>query len=359
MFPLFYHVDNGFALRIVAAVGTFSALFAAIIALTQEDIKRVLAYSTMSQIGYMMMALGVSGYEGVEGLGYMAGMFHLFTHAMFKALLFLIAGVVIHAVHSNLMKDMGGLHKYMPIASWTFLIAALAISGIPPLAGFYSKDEILHAAFEYSFIIWLTGFLVAGLTAFYMFRLYFRIFHNGAREYHHTPKEDSRAMTGPLIFLAVLTLTVGWVFTPFSEYVTPTRVPFHYHIHWGSPLVLGSMAIALTGILAAYFFYYKPTEYPQKVARAFGITYKWAKDKFYMDELYLFVTKRIIFDKISKPAAWFDRHVVDGMMDALGNTTVWISNRIKGLQSGRLQEYGIYFVYGVVVLIMVFYFLNF
>ncbi len=359
MFPLFYHVDNGFALRIVAAVGTFSALFAAIIALTQEDIKRVLAYSTMSQIGYMMMALGVSGYEGVEGLGYMAGMFHLFTHAMFKALLFLIAGVVIHAVHSNLMKDMGGLHKYMPIASWTFLIAALAISGIPPMAGFYSKDEILHAAFEYSFIIWLTGFLVAGLTAFYMFRLYFRIFHNGTREYHHRPKEDSRAMTGPLIFLAVLTLTVGWVFTPFSEYVTPTRVPFHYHIHWGSPLVLGSMAIALTGILAAYFFYYKPTEYPQKVARAFGITYKWAKDKFYMDELYLFVTKRIIFDKISKPAAWFDRNVVDGMMDALGNTTVWISNRIKGLQSGRLQEYGIYFVYGVVVLIMVFYFLNF
>jgi NADH-quinone oxidoreductase subunit L len=166
-------------------------------------------------------------------------------------------------------------------------------------------------------------------------------------------------MTGPLVFLAVLTFAVGWIFTPFSAYVSPTRQPFHYHIHWGSPLVIGSILIALAGIATAYLFYYKTTGYPAKVARAFGSGYRWAKDKFYMDELYMFVTKRIIFDKISKPAAWFDRHVVDGMMNALGNTTVWISDRIKFLQSGRLQEYGIYFVYGVVVLIMVFYFLNF
>lgn len=359
LFPLFYHVGDGFALRVVAVVGTFSALFAAIIALTQEDIKRVLAYSTMSQIGYMMMALGVSGFEGHEGMGFTAGMFHLFTHAMFKALLFLIAGVVIHAVHSNLMKDMGGLHKYMPVASWTFLIAALAISGIPPMAGFYSKDLILDAAFEFNKVIWLTGFLVAGLTAFYMFRLYFRIFHHKDTEYHHPPKEDSGWMKTPLVFLAVLTFTVGWLFTPFSEYVSPTLKPYHYHIHWFSPLVLGSMAIALTGIAAAYFFYYKQTEYPSKVSRAFGFAYTAAKNKFYMDELYLFVTKKIIFDKISKPFAWFDRHVVDGMMNALGNTTVWISERIKFLQSGRLQEYGIYFVYGVVILILLFYYYNF
>ncbi len=358
LFPLFYHVDDGFALRVVAVVGTFSALFAAVIALTQEDIKRVLAYSTMSQIGYMMMALGVSGFEGHEGMGFTAGMFHLFTHAMFKALLFLIAGVVIHAVHSNLMKDMGGLHKYLPVSSWTFLIAALAISGIPPLAGFYSKDIILEAAFNFSFIIWLTGFIVAGLTAFYMFRLYFRIFHNKENQYEHPPEEDSNYMKFPLMFLAVFTFTVGWLLTPFSRYVSPTRVPFEYHIHWTDPLVWGSLAVALTGIGAAWFFYYKPTDYPAKVASSLGQLYVWTKNKFYVDELYLFVTKRIIFDKISKPAAWFDRHVVDGMMNATGNTVVWISERIKFIQSGRLQEYAIYFVYGVVVLIMVFYYLN-
>jgi len=359
LFPMFYHVGDGFALRVVAVVGAFSALFAAVIALTQEDIKRVLAYSTMSQIGYMMMALGVSGFEGHEGMGFTAGMFHLFTHAMFKALLFLIAGVVIHAVHSNLMKDMGGLHKYLPVASWTFLIAALAISGIPPMAGFYSKDLILEAAFEFNKIIWLTGFLVAGLTAFYMFRLYFRIFHNKENTYEHPPREDSAWMKTPLVFLAVLTFTVGWLFTPFSKYVSPTLKPFHYEIHWTDPLVLGSLAIAFSGIVAAYFFYYKPTSYPAKVANAFGVTYKWAKNKFYIDEFYLFVTKKIIFDKISKPFAWFDRHVVDGMMNALGNTVVWISERIKFLQSGRLQEYGIYFVYGVVILILIFYYYNF
>ncbi len=359
LFPLYYHVGDGFALRVVGVVGAFSALFAAIIALTQEDIKRVLAYSTMSQIGYMMMALGVSGFEGHEGLGYMAGMFHLFTHAMFKALLFLAAGVIIHAVHSNLMKDMGGLHKYLPVTSWTFLLAALAISGIPPLAGFYSKDEILHAAFEYSTVMWFVGFFVAGLTAFYMFRLYFRIFHNKINEYTRPPREDSKFMTAPLIILAVLTFFVGWAFTPFSQYVTPTREIFHYEIHWTNPLVLGSILIALAGIGAAYFFYYKPTEYPEKLASGFGVAYQWAKDKFYMDELYLFVTKRIIFDKISRPAAWFDRNIVDGFMDSIGNTTVWISDKIKIVQSGRMQEYAMYFIYGVVVLILIFYYYNY
>ncbi len=359
LFPLYYFVGGGFALRVVAVVGAFSALFAAVIALTQEDIKRVLAYSTMSQIGYMMLALGVSGFKGPDGMGYMAGMFHLFTHAMFKALLFLAAGIIIHAVHSNLMKDMGGLHKYLPVTSWMFLIAALAISGIPPFSGFYSKDEILHAAFEFDKIIWFTGFFVAGLTAFYMFRLYFRIFFNGERTYEHTPREDSKAMLYPVVFLGLLTVTVGWVFTPFSLYVSPDRVPFRYHIHWLSPLVIGSVLMAATGIFFAYVMYYKKTDYPEKVSRAFGQLYVWAKNKFYMDELYLFVTKRIIFDKISKPAAWFDRHVVDGMMNAIGNTTVWISEKIKFIQSGRMQEYGIYFIYGVVILIMIFYFYNY
>jgi NADH-quinone oxidoreductase subunit L len=355
LFPMYYHIEGGVALRVVAVVGAFSALFAAIIALTQEDIKRVLAFSTMSQIGYMMMALGVSGFDGHEGLGYMAGMFHLFTHAMFKALLFLVAGAVIHAVHSNFMKDMGGLHKYMPIASWTFLIAALAISGIPPFSGFFSKDEILMAAWEYNKIIWFVGFIVAGMTAFYMFRLYFRIFHHKETKFEHTPHEAPASMSFTLIFLAVMTLGVGFI--SFSEYISANLEPFHSHIHWGSPLVIGSIVIALVGIGAAYLMYYKETVYPQKVASAFGTTYKWAKDKFYMDELYLFVTHKIIFDKVSKPIAWFDRHVIDGFMNLLGVTTLGIANKIKFLQSGRLQDYAMYFVSGVVaIIILIIYF---
>ncbi len=164
------------ALNVVAYVGAFSSLFAAVIACTQTDIKRVLAYSTMSQIGYMMLALGVSGYGGHEGLGYMASMFHLFTHAMFKALLFLGAGAIIHAVHSNYMTEMGGLRKYLPITHITFLIACLTIAGIPPLSGFFSKDEILAAAFHSNKLLFAVEYAVAGLTAFYMFRLYFSIF---------------------------------------------------------------------------------------------------------------------------------------------------------------------------------------
>src|ERR1019366_9078017 len=166
------------ALEVVAYTGIFSSLFAAIIACTQTDIKRVLAYSTMSQIGYMMFALGVSGYGGENGLGYMASMFHLFTHAMFKALLFLGAGAVIHYAHSNEMKDMGGLRKLMPITHLTFLVACLAIAGIPPFAGFFSKEEILQAAFHSNKAIFVIAILTAAITAFYMFRLYFNIFWN-------------------------------------------------------------------------------------------------------------------------------------------------------------------------------------
>jgi NADH-quinone oxidoreductase subunit L len=197
----------------IAFIGAFTALFAAIIAITQTDIKRVLAFSTISQIAYMMTALGVSRYGGHDGLGYMASMFHLFTHAFFKALLFLGAGSVIHAVHSNEMNRMGGLHKYMKITSITFLIACLAIAGIWPFSGFFSKDEILAAAFHNQPVIFWTLWIVAGLTAFYMFRLYFRVFWNGKREYNeqHKPHESPVSMTLPLIILAV------FLFSPASS----------------------------------------------------------------------------------------------------------------------------------------------
>ena len=169
------------ALEVIAFIGAFTSLFAALIAITQTDIKKILAYSTISQIGYMMMALGVSGYSGEAGLGFTASMFHLFTHAFFKALLFLGAGSIIHAVHSNEMKDMGNLRKHLPATHITFLIATLAISGIPPFSGFFSKDEILAAAYASHKLYFVVEYLVAGLTAFYMFLLYFNVFWGNER----------------------------------------------------------------------------------------------------------------------------------------------------------------------------------
>jgi NADH-quinone oxidoreductase subunit L len=353
LFPMYYFVEHGFALNIVAYVGAISSLFAAIIAITQTDIKRVLAYSTMSQLGYMMFALGVSGYDGQEGIGYMASMFHLFTHAMFKALLFLAAGSIIHAVHSNYLKDMGGLRKYMPITNITFLIAALAISGIPPFAGFWSKDEILVAAFEHNKLIYYIGVIVAGLTAFYMFRIYFGIFWGKDRKYEHTPKESPLSMTFPLMFLALISIVGGFI--PFSEFITPDKAGFDAHLNY--PLAAIAIGIGLTGILLAWMFYKKENNLAEKFANGFGIFYKWTYNKFYFDEFYLFVAKKIIFKRISAPIAWFDKKVVDGTMVGIGNKTVQTSEKIKGMQSGKVQDYAFAFVGGVLVLALVFIYL--
>ena len=349
LFPMYYFVENGFALNIVAYVGAFSSLFAAIIALTQTDIKRVLAFSTMSQIGYMMLALGVSSYKGEEGLGYMASMFHLFTHAMFKALLFLGAGSVIHAVHSNYLKDMGGLHKYMPITNITFLIAALAIAGVPPFAGFWSKDEILVAAFEKNQLLYFVGLFVALLTAFYMFRLYFGIFWGKETKYEHTPHESPISMAFPLLFLAFMSVVAGFI--PFSEFVTADKVAFEAHLNL--PLAAAAVGTGLTGIILAWVFYKKENDLAERFSNAFGVFYKWTFHKFYFDEIYMFVTKKIIFDRISAPIAKFDKKYVDGTMEGIGNKTVLISEKIKGLQSGRLQDYAMFFVSGVVVVALV------
>ena len=353
LFPMFYFVEDGYALNIVAYVGAFSALFAAIIAITQTDIKRVLAFSTMSQLGYMMLALGVSGYEGHEGLGYMASMFHLFTHAMFKALLFLGAGSVIHAVHSNYLKDMGGLRKYMPITNITFLIAALAIAGVPPLAGFWSKDEILAAAFEHNKLIYYIGVFVAGLTAFYMFRIYFGIFWGKDKAYDHAPKESPLSMTFPLLFLALLSIVVGFI--PFGEFVSADKMGFELHLNY--PLAAVATTVGLIGIALAWVFYKKENSLSDKYALAFGPLYKWASDKFYFDEIYMFITKSILFKWVSAPFAKFDKKYVDGTMVGIGNKTVWTSEKIKGLQSGKVQDYAFSFIAGAVVLALVFIYL--
>ena len=353
LFPMFYFIEEGFALNIVAFVGAFSSLFAAVIAITQTDIKRVLAYSTMSQIGYMMLALGVSGFDGHEGVGYMASMFHLFTHAMFKALLFLCAGSVIHAVHSNYLKDMGGLRKYMPITNITFLIAALAIAGIPPFAGFWSKDEILVAAFEHNKLIYYVGVFVAGLTAFYMFRIYFGIFWGKETKYENAPHESPVSMTLPLIVLAMLSVIGGFI--PFSEFISPDKAGFEAHLNY--PLAAIAVGVGLTGIILAYVFYKKENDLADRFANRFGVIYKWTYEKFYLDEVYLFITKKILFKRIAAPIARFDKKFVDGTMVGIGNKTVLTSEKIKGVQSGKVQDYAFAFVAGVVVLALVFIYL--
>ncbi|HLN74598.1 MAG TPA: NADH-quinone oxidoreductase subunit L, partial [Prolixibacteraceae bacterium] len=345
MFPVI-HFQAPDAQEIIAYVGGFTSLFAAVIAITQYDIKRVLAFSTLSQLGYMMLSLGVSGYGGEEGLGYMASMFHLFTHAMFKALLFLGAGSIIHAVHSNNMTDMGGLRKYLPITHITFLIACLTIAGVPFLSGFFSKDEILVAALHHNKLLFAVEFLVAGLTAFYMFRLYFCVFWGKDRHYHHTPHESPLVMTIPLMFLAVASIFAGYI--PFHHLVTSDKMGFTSEMDFA--VAIPSVLIGLLGIAMAWILYKKESEVPAKLAKSWGILYTAAYNKFYFDEIYLFVTRKIIFNYISRPIAWFDRHIIDGFMVGIGFTTEKVSYKIKGMQSGQLQHYAFMFVAGTLAL---------
>ena len=285
----------------------------------------------------MIVALGVASNTDLHtGLGYMASMFHLFTHAMFKALLFLGAGAIIHAVHSNEMEHMGGLRKFMPITHITFLIACLAIAGIPPFSGFFSKDEILTAVMHKSTFwgIWMT--VVAGLTAFYMFRLYFRIFWWKETDCsHHTPHEAPLTMTLPLIFLALVTCVAGFI--PFGELVSVNGQPYHIHLDWS--VATTSIIVAVCAILLAAWLYLKKNNKPNNIEERTGFLHKAAYRRFYIDEIYLFITHKIIFQGICRPIAWFDRHIIDGTMDMFANVTQCISARIKGLQSGSVQGY--------------------
>jgi NADH-quinone oxidoreductase subunit L len=352
MFPI-YALSAPAALDVVMYVGAFSSIFAAIIACTQFDIKRVLAYSTLSQIGMMMFALGVSGYGGHEGLGFMASMWHLFTHAFFKALLFLGAGAIIHAVHSNYTYDMGGLRKHLPITHITFLIACLAIAGIPPLSGFFSKDEILAAGHHKSMILYIVEMIVSSLTAFYMFRLYFLIFWGKNQHYHHTPHEAPKVMTIPLIFLALGAVFTGFI--PFSEFISSDLRPFESHLELG--IAIPAVLVGLIGIALAMILYRKETTIPETISKSLGGFYQAAYRKFYIDEVYLFITKKIIFNYISHPVAWFDRHIVDGTMNGISWVTNQMSDRIKGFQSGQLQQYAWVFVAGALALALAFIYL--
>ena len=355
MFPLWIEYAPQ-AMSIVVWVGVFTAFYAAAVACAQSDIKRVLAFSTISQIAFMMVALGVClpGHEAVldnhAQLGYMASMFHLFTHAMFKACLFLGAGCIIHAVHSNEMSMMGGLRKYMPITHITFLISCLAIAGIPPFSGFFSKDEILTACMQYSPVVgWImTG--VAAMTAFYMFRLYYGIFwgtENKEAHEHHTPHEAPLTMTFPLMFLSVVTICAGFI--PFGHFVSASGQAYDIHLDW---TVAGtSIVIAVCSILLATYIY-KGEKQPvaDKLYKAFPKLHRAAYKRFYMDEVYQFVTHKIIFNLVSKPIAWFDRRVIDGTFNFMAWGTNEAGESIRGWQSGDVRQYVVWFLTGTVAL---------
>ena len=365
LFPLWINYAPS-SLSIVVWVGVFTAFYAAAVACAQSDIKRVLAFSTISQIAFMMVALGVClpGHGEHGTLGYMASMFHLFTHAMFKACLFLGAGCIIHAVHSNEMALMGGLRKYMPITHITFLISCLAIAGIPFFSGFSSKDEIISACFQYSPVVgWImTG--IAAMTAFYMFRLYYGIFwgtENVEAHAHHTPHEAPLTMTVPLIVLSVITVGVGIYSTlagflgwggSFGSFVTASGKD--YTIHFDTQIAVTSTIIALISIAVATYIY-KGEQQPiaDRLYKTFPKLHRAAYKRFYQDEIWQYVTHRIIFRCVSTPIAWFDRHVVDGTF----NFMAWGANEagesLRPWQSGDVRQYAVWFLTGAVALTLI------
>ena len=368
MFPIWIEYAPQ-SLDVVVVVGAFTAFYAAAVACAQSDIKRVLAFSTVSQIAFMMVALGVClpGHHGAvldnhAQLGYMASMFHLFTHAMFKACLFLGAGCIIHAVHSNEMSTMGGLRKYMPITHITFLISCLAIAGIPFFSGFSSKDEIITACFEYSPVCgwWMTG--VAAMTAFYMFRLYYGIFwgtENKELHAQHTPHEAPAAMTFPLVFLSIITVGVGvvttlggflnWEWASFGKFVSAAGTV--YTVHFDPQVAATSTVIAILSIaLATYIYKGEKQPIADKLYATFPRLHRWAYKRFYMDEVYQFVTHKILFRCVSRPAQWIDEKIINGLIDF----TAWGANEagetIRPWQSGDVRQYAVWFLTGAVAL---------
>jgi NADH-quinone oxidoreductase subunit L len=374
------------ALTVVATIGALTAIFAATIGLAQNDIKRVLAYSTVSQLGYMVLGAGVGAYG--------AAIFHLMTHAFFKACLFLGSGSVIHAMSGEQdMRKMGGLKDKMPYTFWTFFISTAAIAGIPPLAGFFSKDEILWKVFSGGYqSLWLLGFIGAGLTAFYMSRQVLMVFFGECRADHHTQHhlhESPPVMTYPLIILAAGALFAGFLGVPaalggsnrFEQWLEPVFAVGHAthggHHHAVEPieyiLMLASIVIALGGILLAYLMYFKKVLSPELFSSAAGgKPYEVIYNKYYIDELYqatfvrftLFLCwlgasfDRYVIDFIVDGAArvaaflawlngWFDNLVIDGIVNALADATFAIGNRLRQVQTGNINVY-LYVIVGAV-----------
>jgi NADH-quinone oxidoreductase subunit L len=360
---------------VVAIIGCFTAFLAASIALVQNDIKRVLAYSTISQLGYMIMILGLGGLT--------AGTFHLYTHAFFKALLFLGAGSVIHAVHTNDIWEMGGLYRKMRITAITFIVASLSISGIFPLSGFWSKDEILAVAGHYHNPVFLiVGVLVAGMTAFYMFRLCFVTFFGKPQDqekYDHA-HESPKTMTIPLMVLAFLSIFAGWVGIPWLKHGYSSFVYHHqpHHVEPNYILMVVSTVVALSGIYLAYAMYYKKSISAEKLKEKFAFPYKVLYNKYYFDELYnaviinpLLRLCNFLFKKLdvgvvdwlvngtgsftvflSDVKEWFDSHIVDGAVNGLAHVTRGMGSGLRKIQTGQVQNYAFVIFFGLVLIIL-------
>jgi NADH-quinone oxidoreductase subunit L len=371
-------------LHVIAWIGVATALMAATIALTQTDIKKVLAYSTVSQLGYMFIGVGVGGYA--------AAIFHLMTHAFFKACLFLGSGSVIHAMGGEQdMRKMGGLRKHMPYTFWTFAISVLAIAGTPLTSGFFSKDEILWLAFSSehgSRNLWLLGVVGAGMTAFYMFRQFFMVFFGKCRADHHTQEhlhESPKVMTLPLVVLAIGALFAGWIGLPavfggsqFAHWLEPV-IAAHGEEHASHALELNLMAISIgvaaCGFFIAYLMYYREALSPAWFAGlAGGFFYRLFERKYYLDEIYqvVFVNGALLlarlgslFDQyiidvivdgsasLTRFVSWinglFDNYIIDGIVNAVANITFWTGNKFRRVQTGNINSY----LYGILIAVVV------
>lgn len=329
------------AMNTVAIIGAFTAIFAATIGLAQNDIKRILAYSTVSQLGYMMLALGVGSVS--------AAMFHLFTHAFFKALLFLGAGSVIHSVHTQDIREMGGLGKKMKITAWTFGIGALALSGIPPFSGFWSKDAILTAALNEQPILFIVAAVAAFFTALYMARLYFLVFVGKPREGQHA-KESPSVMTIPLVVLAVLAAVAGFVETPFSGWFSHWLGDEAEHQASGLVMVV-STAVGLLGLYIGWLIYVKGTIRRDAISSRVPGLITILERKYYIDELYQFVFVKPLTG-LGKVLELFDDYVVDGVVRLTGHSVSALGRLNTRLQSGQVQAYALTALIGLVVLLL-------
>ncbi len=369
-YPIFLGSPGHEALTVVAYVGGITALMAASIALVQDDIKRVLAYSTISQLGYMMMGLGL--------LGYTAGVFHLMTHAFFKALLFLAAGSVIHAVHTNDIKQMGGLARVMPVTYWTMFVGALALAGVPPFAGFWSKDEILTEALHHNPVLFAMGALAAFLTAFYIFRMLFYTFTGEARTHDAHPHESPQVMTVPLIVLAIFSAGIGLVGAPFlaNPFAKFIRYEAVEALAFDRTLALVSTGIAAAGIGVAAVLYRWHWLSSAALRRSLAPLYAVLVHKYWWDEFYQYTVVRSTL-WVARQLRVFDLYVIDGAVNGVGLAVVWLSRlyrvfdlyvvdgavnlvgwtakalgaRLRYIQTGRPQNYLLAVALGIILLV--------
>jgi len=347
---------------IVAAIGILTAFFAAVIALTQDDIKKVLAYSTISQLGYMFAAVGVGAFA--------VGIFHLMTHAFFKGLLFLGAGSVIHGMGGEQdMGKMGGLRRHMPTTYWTMLVGVLAIAGVPGLSGFFSKDEILWSAYSrYAGFnwIWLLGVITAGLTAFYMFRLLIRTFFGEPRwEGEHQPHESPSVMTIPLTLLAYLAILGGYIGIPealgghnrFHHFLSPVMAHYPPEAFHGAQMLeivvmAVSTVVALGGIYYAYRLYVQRPEMLEALTRSMGVLYRLSKNKFYVDEIYHALVVKPVRGLSQGLWQWFDVRLVDGLANGSGRSVANLSSLVRRMQNGLIQHYASIILLGVLIIML-------